>query len=777
MGQKVLDSFLNKEASVETVVEGFVDYTDSFVLGYFSPSVKNVIVENEEGVLVTVMDKSIIPKHYVLVGDVYTSIEKVSIVNMPNIINVVPNKTQFEYSASKENIQVRSEYISKLGFESYSEAALLLHKHLGDLSVGIEFETISGLIPHDELLESGLIPLRDGSIAGIEYATIPLKGKDGAQTLVNCISTINTHVKSDDTCALHYHFGGVPRTEEFIVAFWRVMVQFQNDLYLMNSPYKCLNWGIKKKNYSKPLPVLQGLSHKKTTSENAAIIINYLLGGVAQYSDYDNNLKNIKNHPQDPENRQKWNITHRYSIVNLIPLIFGNKQTVEFRMSDITSNKTHIYNEVYLLSSLVKFAISNSKTILTNDTYLNNIKILDVVEYVNTNQYKYVRNFVQLKESVVATSVRNNISVVVGLDSQSSSVCSDLYTIPLKSNPEFEVDFYRDYHSFLKIHNQVFNRNSFEEAVTNMRRTAEGRMWGTFGRETRTRNQNPTVRFNTDGSITEVIRGNRGGNQQEALILEGVILDNAAHLRSSGLLKSNLLQGRNVFEKSENSVGSLIMNIRRLLLNLGTGSTELASIVNDIEVGNITSHTFYELFAVLQLSTQDTIRAAVNLSIQTLTGLGFDKRGISYSININNQNLTISKAIHSRLVNTTERILHSEFAYLFVYQTYVELLNLTGVSTATIVTVLRSIGISTPVATYTTQINESFARGSLSTILSNKFLEIGIMPNANANLSYPEYLTMMLIKYAEAIHVRGNTIIADSVTNINNDDIFEEDDE
>ena len=40
-------------------------------------------------------------------------------------------------------------------------------------------------------------------------------------------------------------------------------------------------------------------------------------------------LDNIISHPSDPNGNQKWNIRPRYLLFNIIPLIFGNKQTIE----------------------------------------------------------------------------------------------------------------------------------------------------------------------------------------------------------------------------------------------------------------------------------------------------------------------------------------------------------------------------------------------------------------------------------------------------------------
>ena len=44
---------------------------------------------------------------------------------------------------------------------------------------GLEFETAGGYLPQHQLYELGLIPLRDGSITGIEFTTVVLQGNKG----------------------------------------------------------------------------------------------------------------------------------------------------------------------------------------------------------------------------------------------------------------------------------------------------------------------------------------------------------------------------------------------------------------------------------------------------------------------------------------------------------------------------------------------------------------------------------------------------------------------
>lgn len=772
MGQKVHDSFLNKEVSVETVVEGFVDYTDSFVLGYFTPSIKNVVLQKEDGGLVTVMNRDIIPDTYMLVGDIYVPFHKISIVNIPSILNIVPNKTQYDYSASRNDISVRTKYISKLGFEFISEAATALHQHLGNLSVGIEFETVSGSIPSIDLLESGLIPLRDGSIAGIEYATIPLKGVEGAQTLINCINTIDKYVKSDNSCALHYHFGGVPRTEDFIVAFWRVIQQVQHQLYSMNSPYKCLNWGVKRKNYSKPLPVLQGLSYTKKSSENIALIIEYLTAGTATYSDYKNSLDNISNHPQDPENRQKWNITNRYSIVNFIPLIFGNKQTVEFRMSDITTNKTHIYNEVYLLSSLILFTIKNMKLILTNETYLNGLTLDIIVISVNKSQAKYVRNFIDVKESLVSTSVKHNTNIVDELSRNSSSVRESLELVKLKSNPEFEADFYSEYYAFLKVYNQlhtVVDRTSeiegnVEDFRDGRRGTTRGQRWGTTG-TIRTSNR-------TTFELSDILDTTR--------VSHGNITINTGDITGVGSLNRQILNNRRVV--STGSVQTLITRVYNWLLQgLDVDGEIINPVFRRISTRLISQNpqlVGYLLWDTMRSYNNEIAQRIVSRIDTLLDGIGLELTTDGrITANVNSQNITYMTSYYEGLdVNrSVERLLHGEFGILLICAMFselvIELERPTGLYELRDYLSIR-FDILNGGGFLTDLINQSYRRNRLESAVFAKLTAMGLVPT-DSNLSYPVYLSTKMIKFAEAQYVKYYPIL-NEVLNEEINDILED---
>mgnify|MGYP000978013104 CR=1 FL=1 len=68
------------------------------------------------------------------------------------------------------------------------------------------------------------------------------------------------------------------------------------------------------------------------------------------FKEFDNDLSNVTEHPSDPRGNSKWYVKSRYRWVNMIPLLFGNKETVEFRIHTPTYDIDKILN--FLLINL-----------------------------------------------------------------------------------------------------------------------------------------------------------------------------------------------------------------------------------------------------------------------------------------------------------------------------------------------------------------------------------------------------------------------------------------
>ena len=258
---------------------------------------------------------------------------------------------------------------------------------LDGLSFGLEFETTKGFIPNRILNQYGLIPLRDGSISGIEYVTVPMEGEKGLQCTADILDILKERTEYNDaTCSLHLHLGNIPRTKEFILAFFKVGMKFQDEIFKMFPLYKKYNYHIKNKNYSAPLPTFEILSKldpvitSSNIDENFGILYKYLSMGQ-DFKSVENSLDNVYSHPADPNGNQKWNIKYRYLLFNVIPLLFGNKQTIEFRIHTPTYDVNKIMPFIFMNALMINFTIRYKESILKNKLFLNNYNLFTMLSY------------------------------------------------------------------------------------------------------------------------------------------------------------------------------------------------------------------------------------------------------------------------------------------------------------------------------------------------------------------------------------------------------------
>lgn len=196
-------------------------------------------------------------------------------------------------------------------------------KELKDYTFGLEFETTAGLITSRLLNNSGLIPLRDGSISGIEYVTVPISGAKGLQTVINDCKMLSERTKYDNSCSLHLHIGNIPRTKEFVLAFFKTVCFIQDEIFTMFPLYKKYNFGLKNKNYCAPFPAIKLLSEMdniitdKNIDANYNILHKYLVNNANSFKEYNCDLNNIEHHPADQAGNQKWNIHSRKVLAQL----------------------------------------------------------------------------------------------------------------------------------------------------------------------------------------------------------------------------------------------------------------------------------------------------------------------------------------------------------------------------------------------------------------------------------------------------------------------------
>jgi hypothetical protein len=389
-GLIVYNHSINKYVILDnTLIRGVVDILeDELIIGYFNNNLKYSKVIDKEDNSFYLYNSKIFKnnKEYrekLSSGDFY-HISKLSASKF-NII-YFPNK-DYKHSLPYDSKGIIEHHLK--GYKEYNPEISNNIKNyaplLETLSFGLEFETSKGFIPNRILDQYGLIPLRDGSISGIEYVTIPMEGEKGLQCTVDILKVLKERTEyEDNTCSLHLHLGNIPRTKEFILAFFKVGMKIQDEMFQMFPLYKKYNYHIKNKNYSAPLPTFEILSQLDPiiTSDNIdfnfGILYKYLSMGQ-DFKSVGNDLNNVVAHPADPNGNQKWLVKCRYFLYNVVPLIFGNKQTIEFRIHTPTYDINKILPFIFMNSLIVNFTIKHQERILRNKDFLNQFDLFGIL--------------------------------------------------------------------------------------------------------------------------------------------------------------------------------------------------------------------------------------------------------------------------------------------------------------------------------------------------------------------------------------------------------------
>ena len=381
----------------DNLLQGVVDVVDgNLIIGYFNNNTKYSKITDKNG-----------KSHWLYNVEIFNNNkeyrERLSTGNFYHISTLQAwkfNKIEFPNKNYKYSLPYDSKGIIENNLKNYNEnynpeISQNIKNYaplLENLSFGLEFETTKGHIPDRVLNQYGLIPLRDGSISGIEYVTVPMEGEKGLQCTADILKELKKRTSySDETCSLHLHLGNIPRTKEFILAFFKVSMKIQDEMFQMFPLYKKYNYHIKNKNYSAPLPTFEILSQldpiidSRNIDENFGILYKYLSMGQ-DFKSVGNNLENVLSHPADPNGNQKWNVKSRYFLYNVIPLIFGNKHTIEFRIHTPTYDVNKILPFIFMNSLIVNFVIRNQKLILNSKNVINSYGLLDIL-YMQIDQY------------------------------------------------------------------------------------------------------------------------------------------------------------------------------------------------------------------------------------------------------------------------------------------------------------------------------------------------------------------------------------------------------
>lgn len=256
-----------------------------------------------------------------------------------------------------------------------------LNSLLGEYSIGVEFETEAGTIPQRELKEKGIMPLRDGSISGFEYVSIPLRSIDH---LIDITEVVNRSCVTNFKNAFHVHVGTLPRTKEFLLKSFKVATMLQNEFYDMVPSYKKADiHRVKKRdhNYTNELP-----SIKITEPSAMAGLVRYLSDGADESESIE-----TRPHPSDPSGNHKWQIKSRYKCINFVNYIYSKTGTIEFRLHQGTTNPYKVVYWTLLNVAILRYADMYSVREIENKTNISLNMVLAAVYpadvYMALNRY------------------------------------------------------------------------------------------------------------------------------------------------------------------------------------------------------------------------------------------------------------------------------------------------------------------------------------------------------------------------------------------------------
>lgn len=209
-------------------------------------------------------------------------------------------------------------------------------------TIGLEFETSLGSISEKDCFDYGLIPLRDGSISGVEYSTVVLQGNSGFNLLKKQLELLRSYTHFNKECSLHIHFGNFPLDSEKIFRLYLLLLSLQDEVqgYVPNLTFRTEEYKANQKSYCKRL---ETYSSFKGFYE--------AMTGQRFYGDF------CQPHPNDPGRMHKWNIPTRYYWCNFINLLCYNvNKTVEFRFLRPTYSLEKILSWIYILNGILTYA-------------------------------------------------------------------------------------------------------------------------------------------------------------------------------------------------------------------------------------------------------------------------------------------------------------------------------------------------------------------------------------------------------------------------------------
>lgn len=352
LGETIFDHSIKKPIKINAknlkeILFGIVDIDKSnneFIYGFFTGDpINNILVSINEEITSFAINKKALRNKIIYDNNIGLYRLRGKMESGDDII-LLKGVGRFPYSISRE--YESHDHLLEFSVDNNEESMYDdRYKNLLKYTFGLEYETTQGYIPQELCYRYGLIPLRDGSISGVEYASTVLDKDFGLERISKHFDLLKKYTNFNKECSYHIHMGGYPLDPKAIFSLYTVWSIICDELqeFLPELAFKTSLFKASRKDYCKRNP---------RNFNDFSELYSYLSGG---YSRYAGSL--TQNHPQDAERRAKWQIRERYWAQSLIGMCFyKGPKTVEYRMLAPTYNEHKIIFWIYLFNAIMIYS-------------------------------------------------------------------------------------------------------------------------------------------------------------------------------------------------------------------------------------------------------------------------------------------------------------------------------------------------------------------------------------------------------------------------------------
>ncbi len=304
-----------------------------------------------------------------------------------NQFNFPFGREAFPYNLDRHTYNTKFE--EHLFKDKQNISNLIDFKYINEMpyTFGLEFETAGGFLPQHRLYELGLIPLRDGSITGIEFSTVVLKGNYGLNLLKQQIEALNEYTIFDKDCSLHIHLGNFELSGSLLLTVNNLFCNSDISLYLPRFSFETHMYKTNtEKNYC-------GYNKRFRSFEEMykSLVERPFYGDFTQP------------HPKDITGTRKWCVKSRYKAVNFInALCYTGPKTIEYRMLRPTYNFEKVLGWLFIYAAFIKYSEMNCKR--ASNFYRSSINLITIIKSVYSTELSDILcEFLDMSYKVVNT--------------------------------------------------------------------------------------------------------------------------------------------------------------------------------------------------------------------------------------------------------------------------------------------------------------------------------------------------------------------------------------